>query len=164
MGFPTFGLRHERDKALPCWGRFPNFFRWRTRPIARKLGITDQLVTFQVMRPDAGNGHAATWEVKDTQGMLRHASIKTTGDVYVQTIEQSVLAAVNSRRSALLGDLKTPEKNFGLKRRNLKGLNEIRRKRLISEWLQVIGRSGGTRAECAPLDGFWGGADQLPKG
>lgn len=26
--------------------------------------------------------------LKDTQGMLRHASIKTTGDVYVQTIEQ----------------------------------------------------------------------------
>jgi hypothetical protein len=36
--------------------------------------------------------------------MLRHASIKTTGDVYVQTIEQSVLAAVNSRTSAVLGD------------------------------------------------------------
>jgi hypothetical protein len=35
--------------------------------------------------------------LKDTQGMLRHASIKTTGDVYVQTIEQSVLAAVNAR-------------------------------------------------------------------
>jgi len=59
--------------------------------------------------------------LKDTQGMLRHATIKTTGDVYVQTIEQSVLAAVNSRTSALLGDWKMPEKNFGLKRRNLKG-------------------------------------------
>jgi hypothetical protein len=34
-----------------------------------------------------------------TQGMLRYASIKTTGDVYVQAIEQSVLAAVNSRTS-----------------------------------------------------------------
>jgi hypothetical protein len=65
--------------------------------------------------------------LKDTQGMLRHASIKTTGDVYVQTIEQSVLAAVNSRTSAVLGDWKMPEKNLGLKGRNLKGLNEIRR-------------------------------------
>jgi hypothetical protein len=89
------------------------------------------------MRPTAGNGHAAAWEVKDTQGMFRHGSIKTTGDVYVQTIEQSVVAAVNSRTSALLRDWKIPAKNFGLKRRNLKGLNEIRRSsaKLISEWL-----------------------------
>ena len=40
--------------------------------------------------------------------MLRHASSKTTGDVYVQTIEQSVLAAVNSRTSAVLGDSMIP--------------------------------------------------------
>jgi hypothetical protein len=53
--------------------------------------------------------------LKDTQGMLRHASIKTTGDVYVQTIEQSVLAAVNSRSPAVLGDWKKPEKSLGLK-------------------------------------------------
>jgi len=59
--------------------------------------------------------------------MLRHASIKTTGDVYVQTIEESVLAAVNSRTSAVLGDWKMPEKELGLKGRNLKGLNGIRR-------------------------------------
>ena len=65
--------------------------------------------------------------LKDTQGMLRHASIKTTGDVYVQTIEQSVLAAVNSRTSAVLGDWRMPGKNLGLKGRNLKGLNVIRR-------------------------------------
>jgi hypothetical protein len=50
--------------------------------------------------------------LKDTQGMLRHASIKTTGDVYVQT---SVLAAVNSRSPAVLGDWKKPEKSLGLK-------------------------------------------------
>jgi hypothetical protein len=65
--------------------------------------------------------------LKDTQGMLRHASIKTTGDVYVQTIEQSVLAAVNSRTSAVLGGWKMPAENLGLKGRNLKGPNAIRR-------------------------------------
>ena len=65
--------------------------------------------------------------LKDTQGILRHASIKTTGDVYVQTIEQSVLAAVNSRTSAVLGDWKMSDKSLGLKGRNLKGLNAIRR-------------------------------------
>ena len=62
---------------------------------------------------------------KDTQGMLRHASIKTTGDVYVQTIERSVLAAVNSRTSAVLGDWQAPDAGLGLKGRNLKGLSGI---------------------------------------
>jgi hypothetical protein len=59
--------------------------------------------------------------------MLRHASIKTTGDVYVQTIEQNVLAAVNSRTSAVLGDWTMPGDSLGLKGRNLKGPNVIRR-------------------------------------
>lgn len=57
--------------------------------------------------------------------MLRHASIKTTGDVYVQMIERSVLAAVNSRTSAVLGNWKIPEKVLGLEGRNLKGPNAI---------------------------------------
>jgi hypothetical protein len=56
-----------------------------------------------------------------------HASIKATGDVYVQTIEESVLAAVNSRTSAVLGDWRMPEESLGLKARNLKDLNGIRR-------------------------------------
>jgi hypothetical protein len=57
-----------------------------------------------------------------------------TGDVYVQTIEQSVLAAVNSRTSAMLGDWKMSDKSLGLKGRNLKGLNAIRRSRFL-RWL-----------------------------
>jgi hypothetical protein len=44
-------------------------------------------------------------------------------------IEQRVVAAVNSRTSATLGDWKMPEKNLGLKRRNLKDLKKIRRSR-----------------------------------
>lgn len=79
------------------------------------------------MRRTLGTDMQQHGTLKDTQGMLRHASIKTTGDVYVQTIEQSVLAAVNSRTSAVLGNWKMPEKNLGLKGRNLKGLNVIRR-------------------------------------
>jgi hypothetical protein len=46
--------------------------------------------------------------------------------VYLQTIEQSVLAAVNSRTSAVLGDWKVPDTSLDLKGRNLKGLNGIR--------------------------------------
>jgi hypothetical protein len=65
--------------------------------------------------------------LKDAQGMLRHASIKTTGDVYVQTIEQSVLQAVNSRTAAVLDGWTAPVGQLGLKGRNLKGLEVIRR-------------------------------------
>ena len=123
--FPTFGRGERKGQAVPRWGK--NFLRWRIRPISRKLGIPDRLVTFQVMRRTLGTDMQQHGTLKDTQGMLRHASIRTTGDVYVQTIEQSVLAAVNSRTSAVLGDWKMPAENLGLKGRNLKGLNAIRR-------------------------------------
>jgi hypothetical protein len=96
-------------------------------PVAQKLGIPDRLVTFQAMRRTLGIDMQQHGTLKDTHGMLWHASIKMGGDVYVQTIEESVLAAVNSRRSAVLGAWRLPEKNLGLKRRNLKGLNGIRR-------------------------------------
>ena len=46
--------------------------------------------------------------LKDAQGGLRHASIKTTGDVYVQTIEESVLSAMNSRTMGILAGWEHP--------------------------------------------------------
>ena len=95
--------------------------------ISADVAYGDRLVTFQVMRRTLGTDMQQHGTLKDTQGMLRHASIKTTGDVYVQTIEESVLAAVNSRTSAVLGDWRMPEQSLGLKGRNLKGLNVIRR-------------------------------------
>jgi hypothetical protein len=39
---------------------------------------------------------------KDPQGALRHASITTTGNVYVQLVEESVMRAVNSHAIAVL--------------------------------------------------------------
>jgi hypothetical protein len=65
--------------------------------------------------------------LKDTQGMLRHASITTTDDVYVQTIEQSVLQAVNSRTAAVLEGWTAPVESMGVARRNLRGITAIRR-------------------------------------
>ena len=123
--FPTFGRGERKGQAVPRWGK--NFLKWRIRPVARQLGIPDRLVTFQVMRRTLGTDMQQHGTLKDTQGILRHASIKTTGDVYVQTIERSVLAAVNSRTSAVLGNWKMPEKGLGMKGRNPKCLNEIRR-------------------------------------
>jgi len=40
--------------------------------------------------------------MKDAQSVLRHASIKTTADVYMQEIPESVRAAINSRTRAVL--------------------------------------------------------------
>ena len=40
--------------------------------------------------------------MKDAQRILRHASIKTTGNVYMQKIPSNVIAAINSRTRAIL--------------------------------------------------------------
>jgi integrase len=123
--FPTFGRGERKGQAVPRWSK--NFLKWRIRPIARKLGIPEHLVTFQVMRRTLGTDMQKHGTLKDAQGMLRHASIKTTGDVYVQTIEQSVLQAVNSRTAAVLEGWVAPVGQLGLKGRNVKGLEVIRR-------------------------------------
>jgi len=52
--------------------------------------------------------------------VLRHASIQTTGDVYVQTIDKRVLQAVNSRTDAVLEGWTAPVGTLGLKGRNLR--------------------------------------------
>ena len=104
--FPTFGRGERTGHAVPRWGK--NFLRWRVRPIARQLGIPDSLVTFQVMRRTLGTDLQAHGTLKDAQGALRHASIRTTGDVYMQTIERSVLDAMNSRTLQILAGWRHP--------------------------------------------------------
>jgi hypothetical protein len=58
------------------------------------------------MRRTLGTNLQHHGTLKDAQGALWHASIKTTGDVYVQTIETSVLNAMNSRTMEILADSK----------------------------------------------------------
>jgi integrase len=123
--FPTFGRGERKGQAVPRWGK--NFLKWRIVPIAQRCGIPDRLVTFQVMRRTLGTDMQKHGTLKDTQSMLRHASIQTTGDVYVQTIEQSVLDAVNSRTAAVLKGWTAPVGLLGLKGRNPRGPKAIRR-------------------------------------
>jgi hypothetical protein len=59
--------------------------------------------------------------------MLRHASIRTTGDIYVQSVEASVQQAVNSRTAAVLNGFAAPVANMGLQGRNIKRSEPIRR-------------------------------------
>ena len=118
--FPTFGRGNRKGEAVPRCGK--NFLRCRIRPISRKLGIPDRLVTFQVMRRTMGTDMQHHGSLKDTQGALRHASIKTTGDVYVQTIDESVARAVSSRTSAVLGGWTAPAERLGLTGRNIRSV------------------------------------------
>jgi hypothetical protein len=102
--FATFGRGDRKGQLVPRWGK--NFLKWRIRPIARNLKIPEGLVTFQVMRRTLGTDMQEHGTLKDVQGALRHASIKTTGDIYVQTLESSVLAALNSRTDQILKNRK----------------------------------------------------------
>jgi len=102
--FPTFGRGTRKGQAVPRWSK--NFLDGRIRPIARQFGIPDRLITFQVMRRTLGTNLQHHGTLKDAQGALRHASIQTTGDVYMQAIEGSVLQALNSRTSEILSDWK----------------------------------------------------------
>ena len=118
--FPTFGRGDRKGQAVPRDGK--NFLRCRIRPVSRRLGIPDRLVTFQVMRRTMGTDMQHHGTLKDTQGALRHASIKTTGDVYVQVLDESVARAVSSRTAAVLGDWTAPAEKLGLKGRNIKSV------------------------------------------
>ncbi|MGF7183526.1 hypothetical protein HDF11_005058 [Tunturiibacter psychrotolerans] len=78
--FPTFGRGERKGEAVPRHAK--NFLRWRIRPISRKLGIPDQLVTFQVMRRSLGTHMQEHGTLKDTQGAgLRSNSVKF-GEVF----------------------------------------------------------------------------------
>ena len=98
--FPTFGRDERIGKKVPRQAR--NFLKWRIHPITDRLGIPRNLVTFQVMRRTLGTDMQHHGTMKDAQGILRHASITTTGNVYMQQIPASVMAAINSRTRAIL--------------------------------------------------------------
>jgi len=98
--FTTLGRGERKGQAVPRWGK--NFLKWRVRPVARKLEIPESLITFQMMRRTLGTHLQHHGALKDAQGALRHASIQATGDVYIQTIEASVLNAMTSRTTEIL--------------------------------------------------------------
>ncbi len=98
--FPTFGRGERKGELVPYSSK--NFLRTRIRPIAVRLGVPGRLITFQVMRRTLGTDLQNHGTLKDAQGALRHASITTTGNVYVQPIDENVFRAVNSRANAVV--------------------------------------------------------------
>jgi integrase len=100
--FPTFGRKEQKGQLVPYSSK--NFLRTRIRPTAVRLGVPGRLVTFQVMRRTLGTDLQHHGSLKDAQGALRHASITTTGNVYMQSVDESVFRAVNSRAKAVVED------------------------------------------------------------
>jgi integrase len=120
--FPTFGRGKRKGQAVPRHAK--NFLTWRVRPIAEKLGIPKHLITFQVMRRSLGTHLSGHGTLKDTQGALRHASITTTGNVYVQVVEENVMRAVNSHATTVLEGWTPAVETMRLTGRNVKRLPE----------------------------------------
>src|SRR5216684_70298 len=141
--FPTYGSGERTGTQVPR--RAKNFLKWRIHPIADGLKIPRKLVTFQVMRRTLGTDLQEHGTMKDTQAALRHASIKTTADVYVQEIPESVRAAINSRTRAILA-----------KRRVIATQIEIatcpNRRRRSLQVLKKNGSSGRTRTYNPPVN------------
>src|SRR5258708_32698468 len=98
--FPTVGRGERKGEAVPLHAK--NFLRWRIRPLSQKLGIPNRLGSFPDMRRSLGTHMQDHGTLKDTQGALRHASVTTTGNVYVQVVEENVMRAVNSHATAVL--------------------------------------------------------------
>jgi integrase len=103
--FPTFGRRGRKKLKVPQ--RPKSFLKRRIYPITDEMGIPRKLVTFQVMRRTLGTDLQKHGTMKDAQALLRHASIKTTANVYMQEISSSVREAINSRTRAILGGERT---------------------------------------------------------
>jgi integrase len=97
--FPTQG--HLKNKGMVVPFRAKNFFKWKVWPISDKLGISRNLCTFQVFRRTLGTDLQKHGTMKDAQAILRHKHIKTTAEVYMDQIPDSVRKAIDARTEAI---------------------------------------------------------------
>src|ERR1700730_17475268 len=90
--------------------------------------------------------------MKDIQGALRHASIKTAGDVYLQPIPSSVRAAINARTEEILAGskAKTTWQPEGIAKTQ-DAMQPNARIRVL-QVLERIGSSGRTRTYNPPVN------------
>jgi hypothetical protein len=129
--------RHRLALSLPAPERGKHQrLRRKSGQILRQASITGRtgsgtaigarlpkhLITFQVMRRSLGTHLSGHGTLKDTQGALRHASIKTTGNVYVQVVEENVMRAINSHATTVLDGWTPAVEDMGLTGRNIKRL------------------------------------------
>lgn len=109
--FPAKGHIKDAGKSVPF--RAKNFFKWKVWPVTDELGIPRELCTFQVFRRTLGTDLQKYGTMKDAQAILRHKHIKTTAEVYMDHIPESVRKAINARTEAIfaLRKKKAPRKN-----------------------------------------------------
>lgn len=67
-----------------------------------KLGIPRNLCTFQVFRRTLGTDLQKHGTMKDAQAILRHKHIKTTAEVYMDHIPDSVRKAIDAQTEAIV--------------------------------------------------------------
>jgi integrase len=102
--FPTKGHRKNKGKQVPF--RAKNFFKWRVWPYTDKLNIPHRLCTFQVFRRTLGTDLQKHGTMKDAQAIMRHKHIKTTAEVYMDQIPESVRNAIDARTEAIFAQRK----------------------------------------------------------
>ena len=104
--FPTKGHLRNQGRSVPF--RAKNFFKWRVWPITDQIGIPRKLCTFQVFRRTLGTDLQKHGTMKDAQAILRHKHIKTTAEVYMDQIPESVRKAIDARTDAIFKLRKSP--------------------------------------------------------
>jgi integrase len=97
--FPTKGHLRNKGRSVPL--RAKNFFKWRVWPVTDKIGIPRKLCTFQVFRRTLGTDLQKHGTMKDAQRILRHKHIKTSAEVYMDHIPDSVRRAIEARTEAI---------------------------------------------------------------
>lgn len=105
-----FPYMPKRGKSKGCIVPFYPcaFMHERVYPIADKLGIPRDLVSFRVLRRTGATHMQNFSTVKELQSALRHsksASSSITMDVYVQPVEENTRRAVNSRTNDVFNAL-----------------------------------------------------------
>lgn len=80
----------------------PNNYRKRVLgKLRKKLNLPN--LTFQIIRRTMATLSQTKGTIKDSQGLLRHARIATTGDVYMQVIPEGVTKMIDSIHDELRG-------------------------------------------------------------
>ena len=97
--FPTASKKDPR-KAVPFDDG--NFINWKVLPVLEKINLPRKFVSFQVLRRSLSTGLQSHGSMKDVQSIMRHASIKTTADVYMQPIEESTRRATSTYMESIL--------------------------------------------------------------
>jgi integrase len=100
--FPTTGKGRRVRQPVPFDST--NFMERRIHPVADRLGISRRLVRFQVLRRTLATDLQDFGTMKDAQAALRHQSIKTTANVYMQPVPESVAGALNARTRAVFAE------------------------------------------------------------